>query len=68
MDVESAAISEIGYDPARAKLSVRFKSGARYICVGVPGEGHRAFVAADSKGGFFQREIRDRYPFNRLDA
>ena len=23
---------------------------------------------ADSKGRFFQAEIRDRYPFNRLDG
>lgn len=66
MDVDSTAISEIGYDAERAKLSVRFQSGARYVYVGVPGELHRALVAADSKGRFFQREIRDRYPFNRI--
>ena len=68
MDVDSTAIHEIDYDAERAKLSVHFTSGARYIYVGVPGEVHRSFVAADSKGRFFQREIRDRYPFNRLDA
>ena len=67
MDVDSTAIHEIDYDEARAKLLVRFVSGARYVYVGVPGEVHRSFCNADSKGRFFQAEIRDRYPFNRLD-
>ena len=68
MEVESAAIKEIDYDPDRAKLLVQFASGERYVYVGVPGEVHRSFVGADSKGRFFQAEIRDKYPYNRLDA
>jgi hypothetical protein len=68
MDVDSTAISTIDYDAARAKLLVRFASGERYVYVGVPGEVHRSFVEADSKGRFFQAEIRDRYPYNRLDS
>ena len=67
MQVESAAIQEIDYDAERAKLLVRFQSGERYVYVGVPGEVHRSFVEADSKGRFFQAEIRDRYPYNRLE-
>ena len=67
MDVHSTAISTIDYDPQRAKLLVRFSSGERYVYVGVPGEVHRSFVEADSKGRFFQAEIRDRYPYNRLE-
>jgi KTSC domain len=68
MPVDSTAISEIDYDAARTKLLIRFASGERYVYVGVPGEVHRGFVEADSKGRFFQNQIRDRYPFNRLDA
>lgn len=67
MQVESAAIHEIDYDAERSKLLVRFESGERYVYVGVPGEVHRSFLEADSKGRFFQAEIRDRYPYNRLD-
>ena len=67
MNVDSTAIHEIDYDADREKLFVRFVSGARYVYVGVPGEVSRSFEEADSKGGFFQAEIRDRYPFNRLD-
>ena len=68
MEIESTAIQEIDYDEARAKLLVRFQSGERYVYVGVPGEVHRSFVEATSKGGFFQDQIRDRYPYNRLDS
>jgi lysyl-tRNA synthetase class 2 len=68
MDVESAAIQEIDYDAERAKLLVRFTSGEQYVYVGVPGEVHRSFCEAPSKGRFFQAEIRDRYPYNRLDS
>ncbi|HEY3949407.1 KTSC domain-containing protein [Phenylobacterium sp.] len=68
MQVDSTAIREIDYDPQRAKLLVRFASGEHYVYVGVPGEVHRSFLDAESKGRFFQSEIRDRYPYNRLDA
>ena len=68
MLVDSTAIREIDYDPERAKLLVRFVSGEHYVYVGVPGEVHRSFLDADSKGRFFQTEIRDRYPYNKLDA
>ena len=67
MEIESTAISEIDYDAERAKLLVRFQSGERYVYVGVPGEVHRSFVDAESKGRFFQSEIRDQYPYNRIE-
>lgn len=68
MYVVSEAIHDISYDPERSKLFVRFRDGHRYVYVGVPGEVHRSFLDADSKGAFFVREIRDRYPYNKLDA
>lgn len=68
MQVESAAISAIRYDQDRAKLFVRFNDGDEYVYVGVPGEVHRSFVDADSKGQFFAYEIRDQYPYNKLEA
>ena len=68
MDVDSTAIREIDYDAERAKLVVRFVSGERYVYVGVPAEVGRSFCEADSKGRFFQRQIRDRYPYNKLDS
>jgi lysyl-tRNA synthetase class 2 len=67
MHVESEAISDIDYDEVRAKLFVRFIDGDQYVYVGVPGEVHRSFVDAESKGRFFAAEIRDQYPYNKLD-
>jgi hypothetical protein len=68
MQVESAAISDIRYDEDRSKLFVRFHDGDEYVYVGVPGEVHRSFVDADSKGQFFAFEIRDQYPYNKIEA
>lgn len=65
MHVDSSAIQTIDYD--NDKLFVRFASGERYVYVGVPPEVCRSFLDADSKGRFFQAEIRDCYPYNRLD-
>lgn len=66
MDVESSAIRAIAYDRADHRLRVTFVSGQRYEYRDVPGEVHRAFVSAESKGRFFQAQIRDRYDFRRL--
>ena len=66
MDVDSSAIQTIDYD--NEKLFVRFTSGERYVYVGVPAEICRSFLDADSKGHFFQAEIRDQYPYNRLEG
>jgi hypothetical protein len=68
MHVDSEAISESRYDEERAKLFVTFQDGDRYVYVGVPGEVHRSFLDADSKGQYFAYEIRDKFPFNRLDV
>jgi lysyl-tRNA synthetase class 2 len=66
MLVESAAIHAIDYDRARRRLQLTFASGERYVYRGVPGEVHRAFVEAESKGRFFHERIRNRYPYARL--
>ena len=68
MYVVSEAIRDISYDAERSKLYVRFHDGDRYVYVGVPGEVHRSFMDAASKGAFFAREIRDQYPYNKLDS
>ena len=68
MQVLSEAIRDISYDDARAKLFVTFDDGDMYVYVGVPGEVHRSFLDADSKGQFFAYEIRDQYPYNKVEA
>jgi hypothetical protein len=67
MEVEtSTAIRAIRYDEDRRRLVVRFIDGDEYAYVGVPGEVHRSFAEAESKGRFFCEEIRGKYPYNKL--
>jgi hypothetical protein len=47
-------------------LEVEFLSGRRYSYHGVPPAVVQAMRAAASKGGYFNRCIRDRYAFTRL--
>ena len=61
-----ASIRAIRYDAERQRLVVRFEDGGEYAFVGVPGEVHRSFAEAKSKGRFFDEEVRGRYPYNRL--
>ena len=63
---ESSAIRAIRYDEERQRLLVRFVDGDEYAYVGVPGEVHRSFADAPSKGDFFLEAIRGRYPYNKL--
>ncbi len=62
--VESSAISHIGYDDGR--LFIRFESSSTYIYFAVPQSVFHDFQAADSKGRFFDRRIRDRYRYQQL--
>ncbi len=64
----STAIRAIDYDEDSRHLRVRFVSGQRYEYDEVPPAVHRSFVESGSKGRFFQAEIRDRYPYRRLDS
>jgi hypothetical protein len=58
----STAIRNIAYDPAAEELWVTFLSGRRYVYAGVPSALFATFANAASRGLFFNREIRDRYP------
>ncbi len=62
----SSVIAQIDYRPEHGKLFVTFHDGDEYVYVGVPERISAAFVRSASKGRFFQRIIRDRYPYNRV--
>jgi KTSC domain len=64
--VDSTAILRIHYDAELSTLSITFKTGRRYEYFDVEPEVYRAFLAADSRGGFFNHHIRDRYRFREL--
>ena len=64
--VTSSAIAAIGYDPQFQGLEVELKTGSLYLYREVPAHIHRAFLAALSKGSFYNAWIRDAYPFVRV--
>lgn len=64
--VDSSSIAEIGYDSTAQALEVLFHNGRIYQFLDVPPSVHGAFMASDSKGRFFNEEVRDLYEYVRL--
>ena len=63
----STVIHFLNYEPARRELTIVFQTGRRYTYVDVPQETYAAMKASFSKGEYFNREIRGRFAFRRLD-
>ncbi|KKW91118.1 MULTISPECIES: KTSC domain-containing protein [Sphingobium] len=61
----STAIRQFDYDPIHRRLDVQFVSGKRYSYFDVPAAIVQGMKQAASKGGYFNRLIRDRYRFIR---
>jgi hypothetical protein len=64
----SSVIRSFDYDGERNELTVRFVTGRVYVYSLVPPAIVDAFRAAFSKGVFFNREIRNRYPQREITA
>lgn len=64
--VASSAIWSVELDGQ--VLVVTFTTGRRYAYVGVPQDVYDAFLAAESKGAFFNEHIRDSYSVVELTA
>ena len=54
------------YDPESRELTVEFVSGRRYVYSAVSPEDVEEFRLAFSKGSYFNRNIRDRFPCREL--
>lgn len=70
--VESSNIAAIGYeltDPEMGdgELYVQFKTGHTFRFFQVPRERYKAFMDAESKGGYFARFIRKKYHGEKLE-
>ena len=63
----SSVIRAFAYDEARHRLDIEFVSGRHYAYHEVPPRLVEAMRRAGSKGGFFNRRIRDRFRFTRLE-
>ena len=63
---ESTALHSAAYDEETQELTVRLRTGRTYIYRGVPDVEYDALVSADSAGGYYNRRIRDDYPFSEI--
>jgi hypothetical protein len=63
--VESSSIDSVRYE--KNVLEVRFRDGGLYQYFDVPETVLASLMHADSKGRFFNRQIRGRYPAMRLE-
>ena len=61
--VESATLRAFAYDESREILQLEFLSRAIYHYYGVPAAVHEALRGAPSKGRYFNRAIRGRFPY-----
>jgi hypothetical protein len=65
--VDSTVIAAVAYS-TEAALDIEFTSGATYRYFAVPAQLFQEFLAAESKGVFFNRRIRPCYPSVKVDA
>lgn len=63
--VESTTLQSMGYEAASRTLEIEFQSGAVYRYLNVPAHVYRGLCEADSKGRYFNDQVRDQYEFQR---
>ncbi len=66
--VESDVIHAIGYDPEINLLEIIFNDGRIYQYRNVPAPVYEGLKNAESKGRYFQENIRDEFQYWQYDA
>jgi KTSC domain len=64
--LESTTLASALYDPLLCRLEIGFRSGERYLYFQVPPSCYQQLLQADSKGSYFNRHIRNHFPFQHL--
>ena len=64
----SRTLASATYDADRYQLELEFHSGRRYLYFQVPPRCYQELLQAESKGSYFNRTIRNRFPFRDLSA
>jgi len=59
--IGSSVIAAVGYDSDEEVLEIEFRSGRVYQYFDVPRRVHKALLAADSLGAYFNTRIKPRY-------
>lgn len=63
--VDSTMLAVITYYATDQRLRLEFRTGAAYFYFGVPPAVHQDLLATPSKGTYFNRNIRGRFPYHR---
>jgi hypothetical protein len=61
--VDSSMLISVGYDPTEQLLELEFAGGRVYQYLEVPATEHRGLMGAESKGSYFNENIRDCYRY-----
>ena len=64
--VDSSTLATIAYDRTREMLQLEFSSHTIYQYFDVPAAVHEALLYAPSKGSYFNRAIRGKFPYTRI--
>ena len=64
--VSSSTIASVGYDASSETLEIAFHKTGLYQYFNVPAELYEAMMAAPSQGGFFNANIKNQFPYERL--
>lgn len=64
----SSNVIEVGHDPDKNILEVKFKSGGVYQYAGVDADKHKAMMSADSVGGFFHANVKATHKHTKIDS
>lgn len=66
LSLDSTALKAAAYLPAERLLYLEFHSGERYRYFKFPPELYQDFLAAESKGTYFARSIRNHFRYEQL--
>lgn len=65
--VSSSNLESVGYDPSTETLRIKFLKSGLYEYYNVPQDIYDGLMAASSKGKYFHNNIKDKYPYTKLE-
>jgi hypothetical protein len=66
VQIESTLLKFVRYDPKKRQLDVELRSGELYRYFNVPSSCYLELLEAESKGTYYNRNIRKSFPYQNL--
>ena len=66
VDLNSTSLHAVTYQDQCAVLELEFRSGAVYRYFGIPPQTFEELLRAESKGGYFNSRIRNRFAYAKV--